>query len=97
MQLIIAKGVFKDIYHWGEGFVSVGANAKWNAFWARQCDNGGCFWRTYIHDGTPYAEYREECTDDGEVVSEKHGFKDFGDWHSASEIYGGCGKVADMM
>lgn len=36
------------------------------------------------------AEYREECTDDGEVVSEKHGFKDFGDWHSASEIYGGA-------
>lgn len=35
------------------------------------------------------AEYREECTDDGEVVGEKHGFKDFGDWHSASEIYGG--------
>ena len=33
-------------------------------------------------------EYREECTDDGEVVSEKHGFKDFGDWLSASEIYG---------
>jgi len=35
------------------------------------------------------AEYREECTDDGEVVGEKHGFKDFGDWLSASEIYGG--------
>jgi hypothetical protein len=35
------------------------------------------------------AEYREECTDDGEIVGEKHGFKDFGDWLSASEIYGG--------
>jgi len=33
-------------------------------------------------------EYREECTDDGEVVGEKHGFDDFGDWHLASEIYG---------
>lgn len=36
------------------------------------------------------AEYREECTDDGEIVGEKHGFEDFGDWHSASEIYGGA-------
>ena len=36
------------------------------------------------------AEYREECTDDGEVVSEKHGFKNFGDWLSASEIYVGA-------
>lgn len=35
------------------------------------------------------AEYREECTDDGEIVGEKHGFEDFGDWHSASAIYGG--------
>ena len=34
-------------------------------------------------------EYREECTDDGEIVSEKHGFNDFGNWHSASEIYRG--------
>lgn len=43
------------------------------------------------------AEYREECTDDGEIVSEKHGFRDFGDWLPASEIYGGRGKVAGMM
>ena len=42
------------------------------------------------------AEYREECTDDGEVIGEKHGFENFGDWLSASEIYGGCGiKGAD--
>ena len=54
MKLIIAKGVFKDIYYWGTGFVSTEASAKWNAFWARQRDNCGCFWRTYIHDGTPY-------------------------------------------
>ena len=54
MKLIIAKGVFKDIYYWGTGFASIAASAKWNAFWARQRDNDGCFWRTYIHDGTPY-------------------------------------------
>ena len=54
MQLIIAKGVFKDIYFWGTGFVSVKASAKWGAFWAEQRDAPGCFWRTYIHDGTPY-------------------------------------------
>lgn len=54
MQLIIAKGVFKDIYYWGTGFVSKEASAKWNTFWAKQRDNCGCFWRTYIHDGTPY-------------------------------------------
>lgn len=35
------------------------------------------------------AEYREEYTDDGEFVGEKHGFEYFGDWHSASMIYGG--------
>lgn len=35
------------------------------------------------------AEYSEEYTDDGEFVGEKHGFEDFGDWLSASEIYGG--------
>lgn len=54
MKLIIAKGVFKDIYYWGTGFVSVKASAKWGAFWAEQRDAPGCFWRTYIHDGTPY-------------------------------------------
>ena len=54
MKLIIAKGVFKDIYYWGTGFVSTEASAKWRAFWARQRDNCGCFWQTYIHDGTPY-------------------------------------------
>lgn len=54
MKLIIAKGVFKDIYYWGTGFVSVKAGAKWGAFWAGQRDASGCFWRTYIHDGTPY-------------------------------------------
>ena len=54
MKLIIAKGVFKDIYYWGTGFASIEARAKWDAFWARQRDDGGCFWQTYIHDGTPY-------------------------------------------
>lgn len=54
MKLIIAKGVFKNIYYWGTGFVSVKASAKWGAFWAEQRDAPGCFWRTYIHDGTPY-------------------------------------------
>ena len=54
MKLIIAKGVFKDIYHWGIGFVSVKAGAKWGAFWAEQRDAPGCFWRTYIHDNIPY-------------------------------------------
>ena len=54
MKLIIAKGVFKDIYYWGTGFVSVKASAKWGAFWSEQRDAPGCFWRTYIHDGTPY-------------------------------------------
>lgn len=54
MKLIIAKGVFKDIYYWGTGFVSTEASAKWNAFWAEQRDAPGCFWRTYIHDRTPY-------------------------------------------
>ena len=54
MKLIIAKGVFKNIYYWGTGFVSMKAGAKWGAFWAGQRDASGCFWRTYIHDGTPY-------------------------------------------
>lgn len=54
MKLVIAKGVFKDIYYWGAGFASIEARAKWDSFWARQRDNGGCFWRTYIHDETPY-------------------------------------------
>ena len=54
MKLIIAKGVVKDIYYWGTGFASIEARAKWDAFWARQRDNDGCFWQTYIHDGTPY-------------------------------------------
>ena len=35
------------------------------------------------------AKYSEEYTDNGEFVGEEHGFKDFGDWLSASEIYGG--------
>ena len=54
MKLIIAKGVFNGIYYWGTGFVSVKAGAKWGAFWAGQRDASGYFWRTYIHDGTPY-------------------------------------------
>ena len=54
MQLIIAKGVFKGIYYWGSGFVSMETRVKWDAFWERQRDNGGHFWRTYIHDRTPY-------------------------------------------
>ena len=41
MKLIIAKGVFKDIYYWGTGFASIEARAKWDAFWARQRDDGG--------------------------------------------------------
>lgn len=35
------------------------------------------------------ADYSEEHNDDYELVGEKHGFEDFGDWHSALEIYGG--------
>lgn len=54
MKLVIAKGVFKDIYYWGTGFASIEARAKWDAFWSRQRDDGGFFWRTYIHDGIPY-------------------------------------------
>ena len=54
MKLIIAKGVFRDIYYWGEGFSSIKAGTRWDAFWARQRDSDACFWRTYIHDGTPY-------------------------------------------
>lgn len=34
------------------------------------------------------ADYSEERTDDGEIVGEKHGFKDFGSWLPASAIYG---------
>lgn len=52
MRLVIAKGVFKDIYYWGTGFASIEASAKWDAFWARQRGDG--FWQTYIHNGTPY-------------------------------------------
>ena len=35
------------------------------------------------------AKYSEEYTDDGEFIGEAHGFEGFGDWLSASEIYGG--------
>lgn len=35
------------------------------------------------------AKYSEEYTDDGEFFGEEHGFEDFGDWLSVSEIYGG--------
>lgn len=54
MKLIIAKGVFKDIYYWGQGFASMEASAKWDAFWARQRDVDNNFWQVYIKDGTPY-------------------------------------------
>lgn len=54
MKLIIAKGVFKDIYYWGQGFASMEASVKWDAFWAGQSRADNNFWQVYIKDGTPY-------------------------------------------